>query len=163
MSTVQVSEMSTTDAFSSKREVHLALMEVNSDNVWRYSLKLMRTFKAGILTLEELGGCIENFEKYCKTENVDTRHPLVIMQEEGLLSVTAPFIKRFKIVDPSGAIATESFYNLKEVMEALENGKRNPSLQVYYIEDSVSDVSVTSDELILAWRAGERPTDLEMF
>jgi hypothetical protein len=72
-------------------------------------------------------------------------------------------MKRFKIVDPSGRTENTRHSTIKEVVDDLLSKKRDLSLQRYYVEDSVDDIEIEADELVAAWREGERPEDLQMF
>jgi hypothetical protein len=70
--TITTTEMSNREAFTSKREISLALMEVTQDNFARYCLKLMYTLGSNVINCDEAGYFIEEFERYCKEENIDT-------------------------------------------------------------------------------------------
>lgn len=72
-------------------------------------------------------------------------------------------MKRFKIIDPSGRTENTIYATIKEVVANLLSSKRDLSLQNYYVECSVDDIQIEADELIAAWREGERPEDLQMF
>lgn len=72
-------------------------------------------------------------------------------------------MKRFKIIDPSGRTENTRHNTIKEVVDDLLSYKRDLSLQNYYVECSVDDIEIEADELIAAWRGGERPEDLQMF
>lgn len=70
---------------------------------------------------------------------------------------------RFKITDPSGRTETSRYDTIKEVVKDLQSGKRDLSLQNYYVDDLEEDVQIEADELLEAWNEGERPEDLSMF
>ena len=72
-------------------------------------------------------------------------------------------MKRFKIIDPSGRTENTRHNTIKEVVDDLLSPKRDLSLQNYYVECSVDDIEIEADELIVVWREGERPEDLQMF
>lgn len=72
-------------------------------------------------------------------------------------------MKRFKIIDPSGRTENTRHNTIKEVVYDLLSSKRDLSLQKYYVECSVDDIEIEADELISAWKEGERPEDLQMF
>lgn len=72
-------------------------------------------------------------------------------------------MKRFKIIDPSGRTENTRYNTIKEVVSDLLSSKRDLSLQNYYVECSVDDIEIEADELIKAWKEGERPEDLQMF
>jgi hypothetical protein len=72
-------------------------------------------------------------------------------------------MKRFKIIDPSGRTENTRYNTIKEVVEDLLSNKRDLSLQKYYVECLVDDIEIEADELIAAWKEGERPEDLQMF
>ena len=72
-------------------------------------------------------------------------------------------MKRFKIIDPSGRTENTRYSAIKEVVDDLLSNKRDLSLQSYYVECSVDDIEIETDELIAAWKEGERPEDLQMF
>lgn len=68
-------EMGNSAAFTSNREVILAITEVTQDNLWRFSVKLMRTLKEGIITTDQMGGHIECFTRHCKAEKINMNYP----------------------------------------------------------------------------------------
>jgi hypothetical protein len=72
-------------------------------------------------------------------------------------------MKRFKIIDPSGRTESTRHNTIKEVVDDLLSSKRDLSLQNYYVECLVDDIEIEADELIAAWKEGERPEDLQMF
>jgi hypothetical protein len=72
-------------------------------------------------------------------------------------------MKRFKIIDPSGRTENKRYNTINEVVSELLSNNRDLSLQNYYIECSIDDIQVGSDELIQSWNEGERPKDLQMF
>ncbi len=72
-------------------------------------------------------------------------------------------MKRFKIIDPSRRTENTRYASIKEVVSDLLSSKRYLSLQNYYVECSVDDIEIEADELIAAWKEGERPEDLQMF
>ncbi len=72
-------------------------------------------------------------------------------------------MKRFKIIDPSGRTENTRYNSIKEVVEDLLSNKRDLSLQNYYVECSFDDIEIEADELLDAWRDGERPEDLQIF
>lgn len=72
-------------------------------------------------------------------------------------------MKRFKIIDPSGRTENTRHNTIKEVVDDLLSSKRDLSLQKYYVECLVDDIEIEADELISAWKEGERPEDLQMF
>jgi uncharacterized UBP type Zn finger protein len=72
-------------------------------------------------------------------------------------------MKRFKIIDPSGRTESTRHNTIKEVVDDLLSSKRDLSLQNYYVECLVDDIEIEADELIAAWKKGERPKDLQMF
>lgn len=72
-------------------------------------------------------------------------------------------MKRFKIIDPSGRTENTKYNTIKEVVEDLQSNKRDLSLQNYWVECLVDDIEVDADELLQAWKEGERPEDLQMF
>lgn len=71
-------------------------------------------------------------------------------------------MKRFRVIDPSGRTENTRYNTIKEVVDDLLSSKRDLSLQNYYVECSVDDIEIEADELIQAWREGERPEDLQM-
>jgi hypothetical protein len=72
-------------------------------------------------------------------------------------------MKRFKIVDPSGRTGNTLYSTLKEVVDDLKSGKRDMSLQTYYVECAVDEIEIEADELIDAYNRGETPEDLQFF
>ena len=72
-------------------------------------------------------------------------------------------MKRFKIIDPSGRTGNTPHSTIKEVVEDLQNSKRDLSLQTYFVECLTSRIEIQADELLQAWSEGERPEDLQMF
>lgn len=72
-------------------------------------------------------------------------------------------MKRFKIIDPSGRTENTTHDTIEEVVKDLLSDKRDLSLQTYYVECLVDDIEIEADELINAWKEGERPEDLQMF
>jgi hypothetical protein len=72
-------------------------------------------------------------------------------------------MKRFKIIDPSGRTEKTKYDTIKEVVADLLSSNRDLSLKNYYVECSVDDIEIEADELIAAWKEGERPEDLQMF
>ena len=72
-------------------------------------------------------------------------------------------MKRFKIIDPSGRTENTRYSTIKKVVDDLLSSKRDLSLQIYYVECLVDEIQIQSDELITAWKEGERPEDLQMF
>jgi hypothetical protein len=72
-------------------------------------------------------------------------------------------MKRFKITDPSGRTSPSWHDTIEEVVNELQSPNRDLSLQTYYVECLVDDIEINADELINAWREGERPEDLQMF
>lgn len=72
-------------------------------------------------------------------------------------------MKRFRITDPSGRTETTHHDSIEEVIENLTMGDRDVSLQTYYVECLVDDIEINADELLVAWREGERPEDLQFF
>lgn len=72
-------------------------------------------------------------------------------------------MKRFKIIDPSGRTESTRHNTIKGVVADLLSTKRDLSLQKYYVVCSVDDIEINADELLEAWRDGERPEDLQMF
>jgi hypothetical protein len=72
-------------------------------------------------------------------------------------------MKLFKIIDPSGRTENTRYNTIKEVVADLLSTKRDLSLQNYYVECSVDEIEISSDELIEAWLDGERPEDLQFF
>jgi hypothetical protein len=72
-------------------------------------------------------------------------------------------MKRFKIIDPSVRTENTRYDTIKEVVADLLSSNRDLSLQNYYVECSVDDIQIEADELIAAWKEGERPEDLQMF
>jgi hypothetical protein len=72
-------------------------------------------------------------------------------------------MKRFTVVDPSGRTENTSHKTIKEVISDLQSNKRDLSLQTYFVECSIDDIEINADELLQAWKEGERPEDLQMF
>jgi hypothetical protein len=72
-------------------------------------------------------------------------------------------MKRFKIIDPSNRTENTRYESIKEVIADLMSDKRDLSMQNYYIECLEDDILIEADELITAWKEGERPEDLQMF
>jgi hypothetical protein len=72
-------------------------------------------------------------------------------------------MKRFKIIDPSGRRKTTKHSTILEVVKELNTSSCDLSLQTYYVECIVDDIEISADELLEAWRDGERPEDLQMF
>jgi agmatine/peptidylarginine deiminase len=67
---MKASEMNTTNAFSSKREIFLSLMEVDQSNVSRYGIKIMKSLAEGLINSDEFEGHIGQLMTYCKQENI---------------------------------------------------------------------------------------------
>ena len=72
-------------------------------------------------------------------------------------------MKRFKIIDPSGRTENSIYETIEEVVNELMSSNRDISLQTYYVECFIDEIVVSADELLEAWREGERPEDLQMF
>ena len=72
-------------------------------------------------------------------------------------------MKRFKIIDTSGRTENTRYSTIKKVVDDLLSSKRDLSVQIYYVECLVDDIQIQADELITAWKEGERPEDLQMF
>ena len=72
-------------------------------------------------------------------------------------------MKRFEIIDPSGRRKSTKHDTIAEVIKVLKSASCDLSLQTYYIECSVDDIEINADELLKAWKDGERPEDLQMF
>jgi hypothetical protein len=72
-------------------------------------------------------------------------------------------MKRFKIIDPSGRRRTTSHNTILEVINELNSSSCDLLWQTYYIECTIDEIEITSDELLNAWKDGERPEDLQMF
>lgn len=72
-------------------------------------------------------------------------------------------MKRFKIIDPSGRTENSIYETIEEVVNDLMSSNRDISLQTYYVECLIDEIEVSADELLEAWREGERPEDLQMF
>jgi hypothetical protein len=72
-------------------------------------------------------------------------------------------MKRFKIIDPSSRTENTRYNTIKEVVKDLLSTKRDLSLQTYYVECLVDEIEIEADELIAAWKEGERPEDLQFF
>jgi len=72
-------------------------------------------------------------------------------------------MRKFKIIDPSGRTENSRYDTIKEVVADLQSNKRDLSLQTYYVEDIEDEIEIEADELLQAWREGERPEDLTMF
>jgi hypothetical protein len=71
--------------------------------------------------------------------------------------------KRFKITDPSGRTENCRYTTIEEVVADLTSSKRDLSLQTYYVECLMDEIEIEADELLEAWRRGERPQDLQFF
>lgn len=84
---------------------------------------------------------------------------LELINEPNILNMK----KRFKIIDPSGRTENSRYDTIKEVVNDLQSGRRDLSLQPYYVEDLDDDIQIEADELLTAWKEGERPEDLQMF
>ena len=72
-------------------------------------------------------------------------------------------MNRFSIIDPSGRRETTKHDTIIEVIKELNSSSCNLSLQNYFIECVIDDIQISSDDLLEAWRDGERPEDLQMF
>jgi len=72
-------------------------------------------------------------------------------------------MKQFKIIDPSGRTENAKHNTIKEVVADLLSNKRDLSTQNYYVVCLFDDIEIEADELIAAWKEGERPEDLQMF
>ena len=72
-------------------------------------------------------------------------------------------MNRFKIIDPSGRRTTTTHKTINEVIKMLNSSSCDIEWQTYYIECSIDEIQITSDELLDAWNNGERPDDLQMF
>ena len=72
-------------------------------------------------------------------------------------------MKRFKITDPSGRTETTKHDTIEEVVENLLSPKCDLSSQNYYVECCIDDIEIDAEELITAWKEGERPKDLQFF
>ena len=72
-------------------------------------------------------------------------------------------MSRFKIIDPSNRRETTSHSTIPEVIKELKSNSCDLSWQTYYIECIIDEIEITSDELLNAWKDGERPGDLQMF
>lgn len=72
-------------------------------------------------------------------------------------------MKRFRIIDPSGRRETTKHDTIIEVIKELNSSSCNLSLQNYFIDCVIDDIEISADELLEAWRDGERPEDLQMF
>jgi len=72
-------------------------------------------------------------------------------------------MNRFKLIDPSGRTENKTFKTIKEVVKELLSENRDASLQKYFIQCLIDDIEIDSDELLMAWKDGERPEDLQMF
>jgi hypothetical protein len=72
-------------------------------------------------------------------------------------------MKRFRINDPSGRTRNTRHETLASVVEDLLSDKRDLSLQTYYVECVVDDIEIEAEELLDAFKRGERPEDLQFF
>jgi hypothetical protein len=72
-------------------------------------------------------------------------------------------MKRFKIIDPSSRTENTRHSTIEEVVKDLLSTKRDLYLQTYYVECLVDEIEIEADELIAAWKEGERPEDLQFF
>jgi hypothetical protein len=72
-------------------------------------------------------------------------------------------MKRFRIIDPSGRRLTTSHNTILEIINELNSSSCDLLWQTYYIECTIDEIEITSDELLDAWKDGERPEDLQMF
>jgi hypothetical protein len=72
-------------------------------------------------------------------------------------------MKRFKIIDPSGCTENTQHNTIEKVVNDLLGKGRDMSLQTYYVKCLIDEIEIEADELISAWREGERPDDLQMF
>lgn len=72
-------------------------------------------------------------------------------------------MKRFRLIDPSGRRETTKHDTIIEVIKELNSSSCDLSLQNYFVECVIDDIEISADELLEAWRDGERPEDLQMF
>jgi hypothetical protein len=70
---------------------------------------------------------------------------------------------RFRIIDPSGRKQTTKHSTIPDVINELNSGRCDLSLQNYFVECVIDDIEISADELLEAWNSGERPEDLQMF
>ena len=72
-------------------------------------------------------------------------------------------MERFRIIDPSGRRETTKHETIVHVIKTLNSSSCDLSFQHYIVECIVDDIEINADELLEAWRDGERPGDLQMF